>query len=283
MLTHDDTSGEGHPDDRASWREACAVSYGPQTWRFLFDVYSVNYDVELAAESKAGVRFGEGVTQEHTYISPINEDERLMKIATSGGGPRAPQVKAGTHLAFINALVDLGVQKGSAAFPNPKRKVYVGFEFPTILVEFKDDKGNVEKSPAKLGRFMSLSMNEKATFRKFVEGIEGKPFANDREAAAYDVKGLLSRLVMVSVSHKVVGDTTYANTANPVPPMEGLPVDGLKPAKAPLYYDTDAPDQATLEALPSFLQEIINGRIVRTNASNVPADVKGGLPDIGQE
>lgn len=284
MLIHDDTSGEVHQDDEAAWHLACGISYGPLTHKFLFDVYSINYDVELAAESKCGVRFGSGSTQEHTYVSPLSEDELLMKIATKGsGGPRAPQVKEGTHIALINAVVDLGVQPGSAKYPNPKRKVYVGFEFPNIQVEYKDDKGNVEKSTARLGSWMALSMNEKATFRKFCASATGKTFANDQQAADFDVKTLLGLPVMAPVTHKVVGQDTYSNVGMPLPLMEGIELKaGL--SKPALYYDTDAHDQLAFDALPDFLKERINGRVLPSSGqSNSPPPQSGGLRDLGQE
>ncbi len=283
MLIHDDTSGQVHPEDAAAWHTACGVAYGPMTHKFFFDVYSINYDVELAAESKAGVRFGEGSKQEHSYSSPISEDARLMKISAKGsGGNRPPDVKSGTHLGIINALVDLGVQPGSAKFPQPKRKVYVGVEFPKVIVEYKKD-DVVEKAPARLGRFFALSMNEKATFRKWVCSLLGRTFANDKEAGDYDVRAILEMPGMFPVEHKLVGETTYANLGNPVPLMEGITLDA-KLSKPALFYDTDAHEQAAFDALPDWLKEIVNGRVIPSKgASNSPAAITGGLPDIGQE
>src|SRR6185503_2622363 len=92
MLTHDDTSGECHKDDVTKWRDTCGDAYGPQTFAALLAIYDVAYDVELASESKAGVRFGEGVTQEHAYKAPDSSEDNLMKIAASGGGTRAPNL-----------------------------------------------------------------------------------------------------------------------------------------------------------------------------------------------
>jgi hypothetical protein len=70
MLIHDDTSGEVHKEDAQGFHEACAVSYGDQTHEFLRSVYDINYDVELAAESKVGLRFGDGEKRTHTYSFP---------------------------------------------------------------------------------------------------------------------------------------------------------------------------------------------------------------------
>lgn len=289
MLTHDDTSGECHPDDIPAWRMACADSYGPMTWKFLFDVYGINYDVELAAESKAGVRFGEGATQEHTYISPIpslTEDEQYtMKVSAKGNGPsRAPDIKEGTHIAIVNALVDLGVQPGTDKYPAQKRKVYVGFEFPKCIIDFpaRDDKPS-SKSPAREGRFMALTMNEKASFRKMIASLRGKPFASDREAENFDLQTILGMPCMISVSHKVVGDKTYCNLGDPVPLIEGMTLTDTL-AKPALFYDTDAHDSASYDALPDWMKKIVDARIIsKGGASNAPAPITGGLPELGQE
>jgi hypothetical protein len=284
MLIHDDTSGEVHKDDVARWHRACGDAYGPQTWAFLLEVYDINYDVELASESKAGVRFGEGSAQVHSYTSPLTEDIENMKLTSQTRGPRKPRVEAKTHLAIINAVVDLGVQKGSAKFPKPKRKVYVGFEFPKVKITYPAKDGKPEETvPAREGRFMALSMNELATFRKFVEGLEGKKFASDKEACEYEPKRLLARACMLPVTHKVVGDDIYTELGNPLPLMDGMEVSD-KLAKDPLYYDTDAPDPLAFKALPEWMQEVINARVMPSDgAADSPAPISGGLKDLGQE
>lgn len=283
MLIHDDTAGEVHPEDVAKYHTTCGLAYGALTWKFLFDVYSINYDVELAAESKAGVRFGEGEKQEHSYLSPINEDEQLMKISAKGSaGNRPPDVKAGTHIGIINAFIDLGVQPGSAAYPAPKRKVYVGVEFPNIIVEFKKD-DVVEKAPARLGRFMAASMNEKATLRKFIESLLGQPFASDKAAGDYDVRGLLNKVGMFPVTHKLVTDRTYANLGNGTPLLEGMEFKGQL-AKPALFYDTDEPNAQVLAVLPDWIKEILDKRVIPAQgAGNAPPANTGGLPEIAAE
>jgi hypothetical protein len=286
MLIHDDTSGEVHPEDVEAFHTACRTAYGEQTYTFLRSVYDIDYDIELASESKCGVRFGSGESEAtHAYRNPITtEDIIQMKIAAKAGGSFAPKVKAGTHLALINAVVDLGVQKGSAKYPAPKRKLYVGFEFPAIQVEYKQENGTVERAPARLGRFLAVSMHEKATLRKLIESMLGKKFS-DSAASQYDLRDLIGLCVMAPVSHKVVGADTYANVDTPVPLPEGFP-NPYKLADAPLYYDTDAHDPLAFAALPEFLQTMINEQVKYSDAKPASSDVQpltGGLPDMGNE
>jgi hypothetical protein len=287
MLIHDDTSGEVHPEDVASWHDACGVAYGEQTHEFFREVYGINYDVELAAESKAGVRFGSGDKQEHAYTFPISDEDYIrMKISAKGdGGQRAPRVKVATHIALVQALVDLGVQPGSHKFPAPKRKIYLGFEFPNIQVEFKNEDGTVDKAPARLGRFMTASMHEKASYRKLVEALRGKKFASDSEASNFEGRTLLGMPCMVPVTHKQVAERTYENVGDPTPPLEGMTISATL-AAAPLYYDTDSHDELAFKALPEFLQGIINGRLIKKDgrvAGGQPEAISGGLPDMGSE
>lgn len=286
MLIHDDTSGEVHKDDEAAFHEACGEAYGTQTHEFLRSVYDINYDVELAAESKTGVRFGSGSKKEHTYNFPLtDEDLEHMKISAKSSGPRTVHIKEGTHIALLAALVDLGVQPGSAKFPRPKRKVFLGFEFPNIMVTYPGKDGKPDETvPARASKWMALSMHEKSSFRKLVEGLRGKKFASDQEASNFDVKELLGIPTMASVSHKVVGDATYVEVNTCAPLLEGMTFD-KKLSRAPLFFDTDTYDLDVFKTLPPFLQDSINKRQVPTKgpANSTPAPISGGLPDLGND
>jgi hypothetical protein len=285
MLIHDDTSGEVHKEDAQAFHTACGSAYGSQTHEFLRSVYDINYDVELAAESKVGVRFGSGSKQEHSYNFPFTDEDLLqMKISAKSSSPRTPSVKEGTHIALLAALVDLGVQPGSAKYPKPKRKVFLGFEFPNVQVTYpgKDGKPD-ETAPARASRWMSLSMHEKSSFRKFVEMLRGKKFATDAEASSFDVKELLGVATMAAVTHKVVGDNTYVEVGTCTPLLEGM-VCSSKLSKPALYFDTDAYDLDVFKTLPQFLQEAINARQVGSKPqSNAPLALSGGLPEMGTD
>lgn len=283
MLIHDDTSGEVHKEDAQGFHEACGVSYGEQTHEFLRSVYDINYDVELAAESKTGVRFGSGSKQEHTYSFPFTDEELIaMKISAKSSASRAPNVKQGTHIALIAALVDLGVQPGTAKFPKAKRKVFLGFEFPNVMVTYPGKDGKPDETvPARASKWMALSMHELSSFRKWVEGVRGAKFANDAEASNYDVKQLLGLPTIATVTHKVVGEHTYVEVGTCAPLMEGMTC-ASKLSKPALFFDTDQYDLDTFKTLPEFLQEAINKRAVPTSGpANTPAALTGGLPDLG--
>jgi hypothetical protein len=254
----------------------------------MLEAYDVAYDIELASESKAGVRFGSGVTQEHAYKAPDINEERDMKFSSggSGGGKRTSKVEAGTHIALVYAVVDVGMQPGSAAYPAPKRKLWLGFELPNTTMTIKRDEEEVTV-PVRLWRSLAVSMHEKSTMRKVFQGLRGAPFKSDQEAYAFDPFSVLGKVCMVPVVNKVVGENTYDNPGDPMPVMKGLPVDGLKLSDKPLKYDTDAPDAADYSALPEWLRNQIDNQ-VKPGTAPVPtgrdvAPVSGGLPDLGQE
>jgi hypothetical protein len=209
-----------------------------------------------------------------------------MKLATSGSGAsRAPKVKPGTHVGVLAAVVDVGLQPGTAAYPAPKRKLWLAWEFPAITVEFEKD-GEKKSYKAQLWRSFSASLNAKATLRKIIESMRGAPFASDGEAATFDPFTLIGINCMVPVSHKQVGDTTYANWGNPVPMPEGMPV--LTLSGPALKFDTDARNDADYSKLPEWLRKQIDnpaklGAIMPGPAAQDVAPVTGGLPDLPAE
>jgi hypothetical protein len=285
MLIHDDTSGEVHKDDSDAFHETCKVSYGEQTHEFLRAVHGINYDVELASESKVGLRFGDGDKRLHTYLYPItDEDEIRMKIAASARGPRSSAVPEDTHVARLAALVDLGIQAGSEKFPKPKRKVFLSFEIPGVEKTFEKD-GKVERSKARVSKWMALSMHEKSSFRKVAEGILGRK-VTDKETEDLDLRTLLGMACMLPVSHKVVGQDTYEETGVPTKVPSVILQQGPIPelSRPPIYFDTEAWDAEVFNTLPKFLQEIINKRLPPAALSaKASAPSSDKLPDVDDD
>jgi hypothetical protein len=133
-----------------------------------------------------------------------------MKLPAKAGGDFeiAP---AGNHVAICNAIVDLGMQKGTAMYPAPKHQIYVRFELPGETVTYTKD-GREMSGPMSIGRRFTASMSGKANLRKFVESWFGKPFPNDDAAADFDLKVLLGRKCLLNVTHnEKPGGKTYAN------------------------------------------------------------------------
>jgi len=172
-----------------------------------------------------------------------------------GGGGDFKRAPAGSHIAVCNMVVDCGLQPGSQAFPNPKRKVYVRFEIPSERIEYEKD-GKTIEGPLTIGSFYTASMNEKATLRKHLEGWRGKQFS-DEEAAAFDVAAIAGRPCMLSVIESEHGGKTYSNIAS----IGAIPK-GVSPpaAENPPFVYLDG-DRKTFDKLPKWLQEKIDNQL----------------------
>jgi hypothetical protein len=179
---------------------------------------------------------------------------------------------AGNHVAICNAVVDLGVQPGSAQYPDPKRQVYVRFELPTEQIKYVKD-GQEVTGPMSIGKTFTASMSEKANLRKFIESWFGKKFPTDAAAADFDHAALLSRKCLLNVTHNEKGEKTYANISAATPIPKGMTAD--YPQQNPsLFFDLENPDTETFNRLPEWLQKKITERIESDQPTN-----HGGHPE----
>jgi hypothetical protein len=181
-----------------------------------------------------------------------------MKFPAKGGADFAI-VPAGNHVAICNVIVDLGMQPGSAAFPQPKHQVYVRFELPGEIIEYEKD-GEKLKGPMSIGRTFTASMNAKASLRKFIESWFGKPFPSDEAAEDFDFSKVLGRRCLLNVTHTDKGEKTYANIQAATPLPKGMKSDEAQ-HNASLFFDLNSPDQTAFDALPKWLKEKVEKRL----------------------
>lgn len=181
----------------------------------------------------------------------------------------------GNHVAICNAIVDLGMQPGTAMYPTPKHQVYVRFELCNELVE-RDG----EKAPVVIGKTFTASMHEKAGLRKFIEGWFGKKFPNDAAAADFDVSKLLSRQCLANVAHyegKDGKERAGLQSVSPIP--KGMDVSNVKQHSKSMFFDLTQPDDASYQALPEWLRDKIDDRIVSKPDESAPASNYGDFDD----
>ncbi len=199
-----------------------------------------------------------------------------MKFPAKGGADFAI-APAGNHLAICNAVVDLGRQKGSAQFPEPKHQVYVRFELPDEQVAYEKD-GQQVTGPMSIGRTFTASMHAKASLRKFVESWFGKPFPTDDAAEDFDFSRILGRKCLLNVSHTDRDGKTYANitAATPLPKsMQGHTVTQHNPS---IFFDLGKPDQDAFDALPEWLRKKIETRLDEQRHDSDPGPVTADEP-----
>ena len=104
-----------------------------------------------------------------------------------------PVLPPGNYDAVIVRVIDLGTQDESYQDePRKKRKVRIEVEVPEELALFRAD---AAPEPHVVGRDYTLSLNKGAKlvpgFLKAIEGIRGKPFADQAEANLFNTKKLL--------------------------------------------------------------------------------------------
>lgn len=174
-----------------------------------------------------------------------------------GGGGDFKRVPAGTHLAICNMVADIGMQPGSALYPNPKRQVVLRWEVPSERTEYEKDGKKVE-GPLTISRTFTASMNEKAGLRKLLESWRGRKFT-DEEAARFDVSSVLGKACLLNVTESEKGGETYANVAGASALIKGM---AAPQAENPLLlFDPETASQAEYAALPKWIREKVDGAI----------------------
>jgi hypothetical protein len=156
-------------------------------------------------------------------------------------------IKPGAHLAVCCSVIDLGTQQTEYG---SKRQVYIGFELPD---ELRSD-GKIFN----IGKFYTLSSDERATLRRDIEGWLGRPLTRV-ELGSLDISSHLGLPATLVIQHKTskagrVGAVIASITRPPksAPPRMGLTTPGLT-----LSLNTRPFDQFTFQQLPSWLQQKI--------------------------
>lgn len=156
---------------------------------------------------------------------------------------------AGTHVARLVSVVDLGTQPGGQY--DPARKIRLAFELCNELDKFGDDE---EERPYLVSQTYTLSLGEKANLRKHLESWRGKPFT-DEELRGFDETKIIGKPCMVTIVHVEKGEKTYANLTT----VTGLPKGMTAPEQvnASVIYHVTGGKNNIYASLPTWLQETI--------------------------
>jgi hypothetical protein len=174
-------------------------------------------------------------------------------FATNSGGASHSPVPAGNYVARCYSMIHIGtsdeVIQGVAKRLN---KVRITWELPTETKVFDEAKG---EQPFVVSKEFTLSMNEKANLRKFLESWRGKAFT-EAEAAKFDITKLLGVACMLNVIHK---QSKTGNTYAEISSVSALPK-GLQcpPQINPNFefsYETFTIEKFNI--LPDFLKDKI--------------------------
>lgn len=116
---------------------------------------------------------------------------------------------------------------------------------------------------------LTFSMHEKAKFYSRVLALSG----GREPPAGFDLSGLLGRGAIVTVTHAVKGDRTFANVAHVGALPRGLPAP--IPSVTPIFFDLDASDPATYASLPTRFKKLADTALAQ---AAVPAGVLHDIP-----
>jgi hypothetical protein len=161
---------------------------------------------------------------------------------------------AGGHPAVLFGLVDLGTQEGEwQGKTTHQRKVRLIFELHS------DDTKMDDGRPMMIGRTFTLSSNENAALRQFIEGWRGKTFTDD-EASEFDYRTMLGKPCILNVTHTERNGKTYANIDGAMRVPKGMAVPAQENPNVYFYMGTEDSgfseyDPTIYEALADWLKE----------------------------
>lgn len=164
-------------------------------------------------------------------------------------------IPTGNYPARIYELIELGTVDSTWMGEAKKtHKIRIGFELPTEKRVFDEKKG---EQPMVISKEMALSFGDLAGLRKIIEAVEGKKIT-DAEAVNYDVLTIVSKPLLVTVSHSEPNEQgiVYANATTFSPLIKGLTVDPLSNKTRVLTYENW--DEELYNSLPDFLKEKMN-------------------------
>jgi hypothetical protein len=150
---------------------------------------------------------------------------------------------AGTHLAILVKLIDLGWQDNTfQGETKEQHQAMLTWELPLKL--------DVKGRPFLVSKTLNLSLHEKATFRSWAENMIGRVFtkADIVGLNRFNAKSLLGKTCMIKIDQVDKEGKIYARIANLMQTPDGIP----EPAQIndPVYFSLDPSE---------FDEEVFNG------------------------
>lgn len=161
---------------------------------------------------------------------------------------------AGNHVARCYQILHIG--SIPSTFPGENKnvsKTRLTFELPDELNEFRKDEG---LKPFSISVEHTVSMNEKANLRKFIEGWLGETLPEEEEACkSFNLHSMIGKTCMLNVVHKPSRKTNkpFALIVGASPVPKGIEVP--EAVNEPRYIDYDNITADVFESLPNFIKD----------------------------
>lgn len=198
-----------------------------------------------------------------------------MAINATNKGTVRELIPAGNYLARCYQMIEIGtITEQVLGKQVTHAKVRIGWELPTELKVFNEDKG---EQPLVISQEYTLSMNEKASLRKMLASWRGRDFTEE-EARSFDITKLLGVTCMLNVIHKpkkADPSAFYQTIASISAVPKGISVPAQLNKTFVLSYDEF--DFDLFNSLPDFIKQSMHGseeykRITTPDSQEVKQD-----------
>jgi hypothetical protein len=173
-------------------------------------------------------------------------------INATNNGVKRELIPAGNYVARCYSMVHIGtIDEVILGETKRMNKVRITWELPTELRVFKEENG---EQPMVISQEFTLSMNEKANLRKFLESWRGKGFTED-QAKSFDITKLLGVPCMLSIIHK---QTKKGNEFETISSIAAMPKGLECPAQVNKNFEfnyEDKFDATVLDSFPDFIKD----------------------------
>jgi hypothetical protein len=180
-------------------------------------------------------------------IAPIKKSQIEFKL-----------IPAGTHIARIDQIIDLGIHttnyKDKQGNTKQAHRISIRFEVPGQKMDNGSPMVTSKDFNYSLG---TLDGKYKSDLRKFIESILGRDLLQE-EVQNFDIESLLGHVAMILIVHVPgIKDPTkkYAQITGAMKVPDGLPVPA--PINTPLVFSTDNFDSEIYALLPEWQQKKI--------------------------
>lgn len=204
-----------------------------------------------------------------------------MAINATNSGNRRELIPSGNYIARCFQMIEIGTITENILGQNKiLQKVRIGWELPTELRVFREEKG---EQPLAISKDFTLSMNEKANLRKMLASWRGKDFTED-EAKNFDITKLIGVPCMLNIIHKTAkSGSVYEDISSVSAIPKGLQI---PPAINPVFIlSYDNFDKDKFESLPDFIKDKMKGSLefaamLNPGSKHVAEDLNSDTDDL---
>lgn len=164
-------------------------------------------------------------------------------------------IPAGTHIAIIDTIAELGVQPGEfmGKILTPAKRIYIRFAFPELILE--------NGLPMTLGKEMKAAISEGSELTKIMRAALSQELKNNDDIYNYGslVHTILLKPVMISVINENDKGKVRAKLGDCIPLAKSVivPQHNIKG----FLYTLAEPNPDVFAQLPNFIQEKIQKRL----------------------